>query len=292
MANLDLRKFKALIFDCYGTLVDWEEGIYQAIQPMIQRVKPPISSREDVLLAFTNVEKDLQAKYPTMLYKDILAHTHAELAARLQNKPAHPDDAQSVAVAEVSARSGDSVQSAITTAGTSIAASVTLSEARGLTDEDIAFGNSVGSWKPFPDTIPALKTLSNHYKLTILSNVDNDSFSKTRTVLERSDPNYQFEFDGIYTAQDIGSYKPDLANFEYALKKLKDNFGIEKHEVLITACSLLHDHVPANQLKMNSVWVARDGAVMRQDPSIATYDLKFTTLGAMAEEVEKKAGTK
>ena len=237
---------------------------------MIQRIKPSISSRRDILLAFTGVETELQAKYPTMLYKDILAHTHAELAARLQNSPSRPDDAQSVAVtSESSNATGDN-------------------HGLALTEEDITFGNSVGDWKPFPDTIPALKTLSKHYKLTILSNVDNDSFSKTRAVLERSDPHNQFEFDGVYTAQDIGSYKPDLANFEYVLKKLKDNFGIEKHQVLVTAGSLHHDHVPANRLKLNSVWIAREGAVMRQDP-VATYDLKFTTLGAMADMVTKQA---
>lgn len=251
---------------------------------MIQRIKPSISSRRDILLAFTNVEKDLQAQYPTMLYKDILAHTHAELAARLQNKPSQPDGAQSVAVTELSTHLGAETGSTMTIAGTSSA----TGGSRGLTEEDIAFGNSVGDWKPFPDTIPALKTLSKHYKLTILSNVDNESFSKTRAVLERSDPDNQFEFDGVYTAQDIGSYKPDLANFEYALKKLKDNFEIEKHQVLVTAGSLLHDHLPANQLKLNSVWIAREGAVMRQDP-IATYDLKFTTLGAMADMVTKQA---
>lgn len=256
---------------------------------MIQRIKPSISSRRDVLLAFTNVEKDLQAKYPTMLYKDILAHTHAELAARLQGKPTRPDDGQSVAVTELSAHPGGSTGSSITTAGPSSAAD-SSAQSSGLTDEDIAFGSSVGLWKPFPDTIPALKTLSQHYKLTILSNVDNESFSKTRAVLERSDRNNQFEFDGVYTAQDIGSYKPDLANFEYALKKLKENFGIEKHQVLVTAGSLLHDHLPANKLGLNSVWIAREGAVMRQDP-VATYDLKFTTLGAMAEKVTEQAAS-
>lgn len=31
--------------------------------------------------------------------------------------------------------------------------------------------------------------------------------------------------------QDIGSYKPNLNNFEYMLKAAKDTFNIEKHEV-------------------------------------------------------------
>jgi 2-haloalkanoic acid dehalogenase type II len=252
---------------------------------MLKRVKPAISSKRDVLLAFTSVETDLQAKYPTMLYRDILAHTHAELAARLQNQSAHPIDSQTIAVTEVSTHSDQAseFQSSVTSAGPS---SITdhVAPSHGLTDEDITFGSSVGDWKPFPDTIPALATLSRHYKLIILSNVDNDSFKKTRAVLEHSEPDHQFEFDGVYTAQDIGSYKPDPANFEYVLRKLKDRFGVEKSEVLVTAGSLLHDHLPANQLGLNSVWIAREGAVMRQDP-VATYDLKFSTLGAMADRV-------
>ena len=29
--------FKALTFDCYGTLIDWETGIWGAVQPLIAR---------------------------------------------------------------------------------------------------------------------------------------------------------------------------------------------------------------------------------------------------------------
>ena len=28
-----LHDFKALTFDCYGTLIDWETGLYQELQP-------------------------------------------------------------------------------------------------------------------------------------------------------------------------------------------------------------------------------------------------------------------
>ncbi|KAI0700192.1 hypothetical protein BC835DRAFT_1412213 [Cytidiella melzeri] len=188
-------------------LVDWEDGIYLALQPMLERVKPSMSSRKETLLAFTGVEKDLQAKISP-----------------------HPDGSQSVAVIETSMHPGGSIFSSITTAG---------------------------DWKPFPDTITALAALSKYYKLAILSNVDNESFSKTCAVLHRSDTDNQFQFDGVYTAQDI-----------------------EKHQVLVTADSLLHDHVPANQLNLSSVWIAREGAVKRQEP-VATFDLKFTTLGAL-----------
>ena len=32
---LDLGRFKALTFDCYGTLIDWETGIFSALRPIL-----------------------------------------------------------------------------------------------------------------------------------------------------------------------------------------------------------------------------------------------------------------
>jgi hypothetical protein len=77
-------------------------------------------------------------------------------------------------------------------------------------EEDGAFGASVGDWPPFPDTPAALTYLKRFYKLVILSNVDRASFA-------RSNPRLGVEFIAIYTAQDIGSYKPDPGNFRYML---------------------------------------------------------------------------
>ena len=51
------------------------------------------------------------------------------------------------------------------------------------------------------------------------------------------------EFDAIYTAQDIGSYKPSPANFEYLLTHLRSDLGLSPSDVLHTAQSLSHDHV-------------------------------------------------
>ena len=138
--------------------------------------------------------------------------------------------------------------------------------------ESEAFGNSVGPWPAFPDTVEALKRLSKHYKLVVLSNVDNESFSAGNAHgLEG------FKFDAIFTAENIGSYKPSHKNFEYMLKRVKEDFGIEKHEVLQTAQSQFHDHHPAKEIGLKSSWIYRPGATMgnRDDP---VYDWKFDTL--------------
>jgi FMN phosphatase YigB (HAD superfamily) len=42
----------------------------------------------------------------------------------------------------------------------------------------------------------------------------------------------------------VGSYKPNLANFDYAIQHIKEDFGIEKDEILIVANSKYHDVQP------------------------------------------------
>jgi FMN phosphatase YigB (HAD superfamily) len=34
---LDLRRFDVITFDCYGTLIDWETGILDALRPLRER---------------------------------------------------------------------------------------------------------------------------------------------------------------------------------------------------------------------------------------------------------------
>jgi len=289
MSDPKLTQFKAILFDVYGTLVDWETGIYEGLKPMLQKVGSPLAdSKKAALQAYINVEADLQAKYPTMLYADILAHIHAEMRSRLTGKPSHPETAsRAPGITELSADTRSEAHPQLNMAGTSASAVESPSKQEGLNDEDIAFGKSIPKWKPFPDTIPALATLSKYYKLAPLSNVDRESFAGTREVLCHSIPEHQFEFDAVYTAQDIGSYKPDPANFEYALKRLNETWGIQKDEVLVVAQSRTHDHVPANQLGLHSVFIDRQGAIIGEDLT-AKWDWTFPTLGQFAEAVQKE----
>lgn len=146
------------------------------------------------------------------------------------------------------------------------------------------FGESVGSWPAFPDTVEALKRLHKYYKLVVLSNVDRESFSRTN-----SGPLKGFDFDAILTAQDIGSYKPDPRNFEYMLKEVEKRFGVKREEVIQTAQSQFHDHQPARKLGINSAWIVRSSAVkgdVQKEGLI--YDWRFDTLGDMADAVEKE----
>jgi 2-haloalkanoic acid dehalogenase type II len=112
------------------------------------------------------------------------------------------------------------------------------------------FGQSVAYWPAFPDTADALRYLKTHYKLAILSNIDRESFAASNRKLG-------VNFDAVYTAQDIGSYKPSPANFEYLLQHLQRDLGFAPDDVLHTAQSLFHDHAPARAFGLSNVWIDR-----------------------------------
>ena len=147
------------------------------------------------------------------------------------------------------------------------------------TDEEIKFGSSVPEWPAFADSAEALQYLKAYYKLVILSNVDGISFKGSSTRL-------QVEFDHIFTAQDIGSYKPNQRNFDYMIAKLAGE-GIRKQDILHTAESLFHDHLPANKAGLASAWIYRrhgqQGFGATQPPgTMPRYDFQFTSMAEMA----------
>ncbi|MEJ1975363.1 MAG: haloacid dehalogenase type II [Acetobacteraceae bacterium] len=142
------------------------------------------------------------------------------------------------------------------------------------------FGASVPDWPAFADSASSLQYLKKYYQLVILSNVDRESFKGSNKRLA-------VEFDAIYTAQDIGSYKPDIANFHYLLKHL-DQRGVPQADILHTAQSLFHDHGPAKQIGLPSAWIDRRheqagwGATM-PPPDGRLYDFRFTSMADMVK---------
>ncbi|CAE6433358.1 unnamed protein product [Rhizoctonia solani] len=240
--NKKLSDFKVLNFDVFGTLIDWESGVVDGLEPLLARSSETSKwTRKEKLDAFEEVEAELQRQHPDTIYSDILANTHNRLAAKLgiETTP----------------------------------------------ELDHAFGQSIRNWTPFPDTCAALAKLAKYYKLAVLSNVDNETFQYTKKKLESEGG----KFSQIVTAQDVGSYKPDERNFLHALREIKKNFGVEKEEVLVTAQSLFHDHVPANKLGLKSSWIARENVTIGRN-SPASYTFKFITLGAMADAAEIEFG--
>lgn len=76
---MKLRDFKALTFDCYGTLIDWETGLYTALQPLLKKGGVTLK-RDEVLAVFARHEAAQEAATPQMLYSELLAEVHRRLA--------------------------------------------------------------------------------------------------------------------------------------------------------------------------------------------------------------------
>lgn len=229
-----LADFSVLTFDCYGTLIDWETGIHQAMAPWLE-ARGVAAGREQILEAFASAEGSQQEATPELAYPALLARVHATMARRFGVAP----DPEAAA----------------------------------------AFGRSVAAWPAFPDSAAALAYLKQYYQLVILSNVDRASFA-------HSNQKFGVAFDAVYTAQDIGSYKPDPRNFEYMLARLAEQ-GIGREQILHTAESLYHDHIPAKRFGLATCWIHRragapgHGATRRPEAEV-NPDFRYPTLAAMA----------
>jgi 2-haloacid dehalogenase len=151
---------------------------------------------------------------------------------------------------------------------------------------DGAFASSVPEWPAFPDSGPALRRLSDRYRLVVLSNVDRAGFTASQLRLG-------VKFDAVYTAQDIGSYKPDGANFRYMLERLHADHGITQGQVLHTAQSLFHDLVPARRMGLATAWIDRRGlsagggwGATAPVSAMPKVDFVFRSLAEMADAVD------
>lgn len=233
-----LRDYKALSFDVYGTLIDWESGMLAGLRPLADRLEVEMS--DDAMLEMhARHESVAQAVTPSRRYPDLLATVYRRCAEEL-----------------------------------------------GITvgwEECVAFGASVGTWPAFSDSFDALAYLKQHYRMIVLSNVDNQSFAASAEKLG-------IAWDAVYTAEDIGSYKPAQRNFDYLLAGIK-RMGIEKRELLHTAESMFHDHVPGRANGLDNAWIyrrhAKQGFGATMNPGgLAECTFRFDSLQEMAEAHE------
>ena len=124
--------------------------------------------------------------------------------------------------------------------------------------------------------------MSRRYKLIILSNVDRASFAASHKRLD-------VEFASILTAQDIGSYKPSPRNFA-ALVAEAARLGIAQGKLLHVAQSLFHDHVPAKQAGLATVWINRrhgraSSGATPEAAAPVTPDWEFPSMASFAAAV-------
>jgi len=197
---LDFSRFELLTFDCYGTLINWEDGILRCLH--------------GILAAH---EKDTDDATILQLYGDFEARA---------------EQGEYRCYREV-------LQSVVRQFGEQLGFVPTEQEVRSLPE-------SLKEWMPWPDTVAALRQLQSHFRLAIISNVDDDLFAATQ-------PQLGVEFNQIVTAQQAGAYKPSLKIFDLALSRV----GVPAHRILHVGQSLYHDVIPARSLGLATVWVNR-----------------------------------
>jgi len=229
---IDFSKFKVLTFDCYGTLIDWEKGITELVQPWLVKLDPHLPSRL-LLSSFALMQAKFQQVRPVLLYPDVLRRTWSDIEGTF-GWPVDPEHAD-------------------------------------------AFAGSVGSWPPFADTVDSLRYFERHYRLAILSNVDNASLEKTLKLL-------QVPFTLTVTAEDAETYKPSLALFNKAIAMLDDT-GVSRNEILHIGQSKHHDVNPGRQLGLTTVWVDRRHGQKGSGATLATAADPHLTVTSLAELV-------
>jgi 2-haloacid dehalogenase len=232
---LDFSQYEALTFDCYGTIINWEQGILEAIKPVLVAYQIEIDDSQ-ILEIFAQLEGEIEAgEYQP--YRNVLRQVMQQFCEELDFTPtSHQLD---------------------------------------------CLADSIQNWQPFSDSIDALKSLKQQFKLVIISNIDDDLFAFTAKRLG-------VPFDFVITAFQAKSYKPSTHNFEFAFEKM----GIPRDKILHVAQSIYHDIVPAKALGLSTVWVNRRhdqagfGATL---PASSQPDLEVPDLKTLAKLVEGTA---
>lgn len=255
MTSFDLTSYKALSFDIYATLIDWETGIFSQLLPLLSKLpkehslwnKSLAGIRDYLLKQYATHEHRLEIQYPNEKYSKLLSMVYENVA-------------------------------------TDMGLDVNPSEAE-------TFGGAIGKWPAFADTVAAMQKLGKYYKLIALSNVDKVSFANTlRGPLNgvKFDAIYVAEDIGTYkpnpnnfnyliehARQDFGIQKSDICHTAQSLPF--DHIPI------------------ASMGFRPAVWISRGGGNMGMGDLEAVKDkvnigATYATLGDMAIAVEAAFG--
>jgi FMN phosphatase YigB (HAD superfamily) len=270
---LPLQSYQVLSFDVYGSLIEYKAHILKSFAPLLGRL-PASSPYLDSTPLASNVPGSA-TKGSIEFLKKFQAHEDA-IKLELGQHPRRFDDI----LREIWRR---------------IAADIGVST---TDDETNKFGSeeNVASWPTFEGTFEALQSLSKHFKLIALSNIDRFAWSITA-----SSPNSKLgniNWWKVFSAEDFGDdlKKADDAKLETMLSYCEEN-GINKDEILHVAQSLGHDHAPAKRAGLSSVFLIGDGPVwgkeaeskMALEKGLVGYGWRCKDLAEFAELVEKSS---
>lgn len=187
-------------FDMYGTLVDWERGVYEAFRDEAAEDGFTVS-RKELIPVFHEVEREITTS-AYELYAEVLRRTAMGVAER-------------------------------------IGWSLDPSRSNFLPD-------SLHNWPIFRDANAQLKKLGKLYKVGIISNIDDKLLGYTRHQIIH-------DFDLVVTAQQVRSYKPELAHFQEFARRI----GAKKKNWVHVSSSYHHDIEPCAKSKIASIWINR-----------------------------------
>ncbi len=138
--SLDLTAIRAVTFDCYGTLIDWEAGIRGFVAPILARAMPrrdetprPVVTPDQWVERWERIQ--FQMLKPYRPYREILARSFDATMQQLGLES--------------------------------------------FVDEAPGLARSLGGWLPFPDTVASLRRLARRHKIAIVSNIDRDLLALT-----------------------------------------------------------------------------------------------------------------
>ncbi len=194
---------KAITFDCYGTLIDWEIAIQQFFAESMDSkglgyVDPKTLQQEWEEIQFRYIQEQYRP------YRQVLRET-MKMTFDMFHIPFHEVEAEE-------------------------------------------FADSMGHWKPFPDTKDAIIELQKYVKVVLITNTDD-------SIIRETEQTIGVKFDEIITAEQAGAYKPSHKGFLLARERL----GLQVSEIWHAGFGFKYDIVPASELGYTTVWVNRQG---------------------------------
>ena len=241
---LPLSSYKVISFDVYGTLVQYKSDILRSFKPLISRLPSSSPYLDDTPLSSHITDS---ATTGDIEFLKLFQRQEDTIKLELAKNPARFD----AVLREIWKR---------------IAVEIDVQ----TNDEEIEqFGSqqNVESWRVFEGTIEALEKLQDlpsgneKYRLVALSNIDRWATKLTFKASRLG----EVKWDKVFTAEDFGTSAEDLKladqrKFEKLLSHAKE-LNVEIGEILHVAQSLGHDHKPANDLGIASVFLIGDGPV-------------------------------
>src|SRR5712692_696776 len=200
---------KAITFDCYGTLIDWESEIQRFFADSLDAKAIGYPDPRTLQTEWEEIQfRYIQEQYRP--YRQVLRDT-LRMVFNNYHIPSNNEEC----------------------------------------DE---FADSMGHWKPFPDTRDAILELQKILKVVLITNTDDSIIAETERTIG-------VKFDDIITAEQAGAYKPSHKGFHLARERLQ----LLKSEIWHAGFGFKYDIVPATELGYTTVWVNRQGEVRPVD---------------------------